>query len=243
MKRKIYLPPVDILLPHTVYAVGDRAFCLDFGPLLNDEVHGCILQIFRLLQQQPLPGVVDMVPAYTSFTIYVANDIMEEDLPRWHQQLLRWLKMPDLPAAQAQRLLRVPVCYDPRLAPDLEKMAAEKRLGIDELATLHAGKIYEVYLMGFLPGFAYMASVPEPLRMPRKDKPVPVAAGAVAIAGQQTGIYPLDSPGGWQVIGRTPVSLFDPDQEKPCFFQPGDRVQFYPIRIDEFDRYTGRTAG
>ena len=239
----VYLPPVDLHLPHTVYAVGDRAFCLDFGPVLTDEVHACILQLFRLLQQQPLPGVLDLVPAYTSFTIYVANDISKTALRDWYQRLLSHLKTLENPSEAMHHLLRVPVCYDPRLAPDLEKVAMEKNLSVEELATIHASESYEVYLMGFLPGFAYMASVPDRLRMPRKDKPVPVAAGAVAIAGQQTGIYPLDSPGGWQVIGRTPVALFNPDLDQPCYFQPGDRVQFYPISIDEFTRYTGRTAG
>ena len=171
MRRKLYLPAVDLQLPHTVYSVGDRAFCLDFGPVLTDDVHACILQLFRLLQQQPLPGMLDLVPAYTTFTIYVANDIDQQAVQDWYQQLLSHLKTLEAPAEAMHRQLRVPVCYDPRLAPDLERVAMEKNLSVEELATLHASKSYEVFLMGFLPGFAYMASVPDRLRMPRKDEP------------------------------------------------------------------------
>lgn len=132
-------------------------------------------------------------------------------------------------------LVKIPVCYHPSVAPDLAHMAAQTELTEAEIIQLHCQPIYKVYLIGFLPGFPYMASVNKAIQFPRKTTPrALVPAGSVGIAGEQTGIYPLNSPGGWQLIGKTPLILFDMRKEMPCLLQPGDTVQFYPIELAEF---------
>jgi inhibitor of KinA len=136
----------------------------------------------------------------------------------------------------ASRKIRVPVCYDDAFGPDLAAVATAHGLPVPEVIDLHTSRPYYVYLIGFLPGFAYMGSVDERIATPRRSSPrTMVAAGSVGIAGEQTGIYPFDSPGGWQLLGRTPLRLFDASRSEPALLQPGDEVQFYPIDIAEYN--------
>jgi inhibitor of KinA len=132
-------------------------------------------------------------------------------------------------------LIRIPVCYDEEFGQDLEFVAKTKDLSVPEIIRIHHEKIYYIYLIGFLPGFSYMAEVEEKLIMPRKMNPVMVAPGSVGISGKQTGIYPLQCPGGWQILGRTPLKLFDQFLADPVKLRAGQQVQFYPISHDEFD--------
>jgi inhibitor of KinA len=134
-------------------------------------------------------------------------------------------------------LINIPVCYDPEFGPDLENLAREKNITTEDVIRIHTSKPYRVFMLGFLPGFAYMGEVDERISMSRKNQPVPVAAGSVGIAGKQTGIYPLLSPGGWQIIGRTPVHLFNKEKEQTTLLKAGDRVQFIPVSKNEFTRY------
>lgn len=140
----------------------------------------------------------------------------------------------------AGRSFRIPVCYEQEFAPDLGWVAGQRGLGKEEVIRLHCTPTYRVYMIGFLPGFSYMGTVDERLQLPRKERPVPVAAGGVGIAGMQTGIYPLNSPGGWQIIGRTPLRLFNVDLDPPVYLQTGDHVQFFPISSDEFRELSAR---
>jgi inhibitor of KinA len=138
--------------------------------------------------------------------------------------------------------LDIPVCYGGTFGPDLPGVAAWAGCTAEEVVAAHTQRSYRVFMLGFLPGFPYLAPVDDRIAMPRRDAPRPlVAAGSVGIAGRQTGIYPFDSPGGWQIIGRTPLTLFDPSHEPPALVAPGQRVQFRPISPSEFD--AARTAG
>ncbi|HMP87871.1 MAG TPA: 5-oxoprolinase subunit PxpB, partial [Lacibacter sp.] len=145
------------------------------------------------------------------------------------------------PAPQLQeppRRLTLPVCYDPVFGTDLAQLEAELQLPAAEIVRLHSSRTYHVFLLGFTPGFPYMGILPPELHCRRKTTASQtVAAGSVAIAGTQTGIYPLSSPGGWNIIGRTPVSLVNPDQPSPFLLQPGDEVKFTPISREEFEAY------
>lgn len=142
---------------------------------------------------------------------------------------------PGLPvAAPHGRLFRIPVCYQAEYAPDLDWVTHRTGLSREEVIGIHCAITYRVYMIGFLPGFCYMGRVDPRLELPRKQRPVTVVAGGVGIAGMQTGIYPLNSPGGWQIIGRTPVQLFDPQADPPVRLQSGDQVQFYPVSAVEF---------
>lgn len=140
---------------------------------------------------------------------------------------------------QSGRSFRIPVCYEGPYAPDLADVARQQELSVQEVIGLHTAGVYRVYMIGFLPGFPYLGTLDERLEVPRKKRPVPVAAGGVGIAGRQTGIYPLNSPGGWSIIGRTPIRLFDPAADPPVRLQTGDLVEFYPIPTEEFVRVIG----
>lgn len=134
-----------------------------------------------------------------------------------------------------ERLFKIPVCYDPLLAPDLGFVAKEHGIDTEHVIHLHTSITYHVYMLGFLPGFAYMATVDQKIATQRKAVPrTKVPAGSVGIAGDQTGIYPLISPGGWQLIGQTPLMLFNHQLTPPTLLQPGDQVQFYPISLTEY---------
>jgi inhibitor of KinA len=135
---------------------------------------------------------------------------------------------------------RIPVCYEGPHSPDLEGIAAQLGLSVQEVVELHSAGVYRVYSIGFLPGFPYLGIIDQRLQAPRKPRPVPVKAGSVGIAGGQTGIYTLNSPGGWHIIGRTPLRLFDADADPPVRLGTGDRVEFYPVSSGEFEALTGR---
>jgi inhibitor of KinA len=130
------------------------------------------------------------------------------------------------------------VCYGEKYAWDINEIAKEKSIPVDEIIRLHTAKKYRVYMIGFLPGFAYMGEVDEKIAIPRKAQPrTSVEGGSVGIAGMQTGIYPIDSPGGWQIIGKTPLKLFDKERDDPVLLKPGDEIEFYSITENEFSIY------
>lgn len=194
-------------------------------PVINCRVHG----LAAALASAPLPGVTEIVPAYASLTVHY------DSLMLTHDQVAAWVQSHagavNRTPERAARRVEVPVIYD---GPDLLDVAAHCRLSVDEVIRLHAQIPYIVYMMGFLPGFAYLGTLPQALITPRLATPrTRVPAGSVGIAGAQTGIYPFESPGGWRLIGRTPLRPFDPQREPPFLFAPGDAVQFIPVRGDD----------
>ena len=161
-----------------------------------------------------------------SFTDQIEN-LIEEDI-----------EISSLPS----RNIKIPVCYSAKYALDLQEISKQKNLATDEIVRLHTTKKYRVYMIGFLPGFAYMGEVDEAIAFPRKAQPRKIVeAGSVGIAGSQTGIYPLDSPGGWQIIGKTPIQIFNKEKADPVLLQPGDEIEFYSITEDEFTNYKNRS--
>lgn len=217
---------------------------VDWGNRIDEKVNREVMARYRQFCHQQFPGFIEAVPAYSSLTVYY-DPVFIRQLRSGSDTASAYVRdritemmgvaLPDTDTAS--HLIRIPVCYDPSLAPDLEKMLREKGMETEELIRLHTGRIYRVYMMGFLPGFAYMGEVDEPLATNRKPGPVPIKAGSVGIAGRQTGIYPFASPGGWQIIGMTPVQLFNRQRKEPTLLQAGDRVQFYPIDKYEFAHY------
>jgi len=187
-------------------------------------------------------GQRDIIVAYSSLTILYDPFLVKQHY-HLHNSIFEWVK-DRLATAFARSviqphhntaIIRIPVCYDEIFAPDLRALATGKQTSIWEIIALHTARIYRVYTIGFLPGFSYMASLDEKLVTPRKSSPEPVAAGSVGIAGAQTGIYPLDSPGGWHIIGRTPVKQFDACTKELVKLKVGDNVQFYGISREEFE--------
>lgn len=214
-------------------AAGDTALTVEFGDTVERRVSALVLALFGRLSAAGLSGLLEAVPTLRSLTIhYDPNLTSAAELARSLAPLLEGLEAVPL----AGRQWVIPACYAPELAPDLEEVARRTQLTQQEVVRVHAAETYRVYMLGFLPGYPYMGDLPIALRLPRRQSPrVAVPAGSVAIATTLTAIYPLESPGGWHLIGRTPVRLFDPARDPAVLLAPGDEVRFRPVERAEFD--------
>ena len=213
---------------------GDTAIVIEFGTAIDRAVSEAVLRLAARIRAAGIAGILELVPTFRSLMVhYDPLRISGADLIDTIQAL------PDGAAALAQRrrLWHVPVCYEGELAPDLDSVAAATGLTPAEVVALHSGTQYHVYMIGFLPGFPYMGDLPEKLMLPRRTDPrVRLPAGSVAIAMAMTAIYPLQSPGGWHLLGTTPIRLFDLAWPEPALFAPGDAVRFSPIDRATFDK-------
>ena len=223
---------------YEIYTCGDHAYTLDLGQQIDVDINRFVIRLFKALQHNKPVFVLDIIPAYSSITIVYDPLLLGHEDPEEMIQLCFTdaIRLSALdPSNLHTSVIRIPVCYHPSVAPDLEALCSKLEIDADSFVSIHSSKPYRVFMNGFLPGFAYMGSVDHRIASPRHQSPRKVVpAGSVGIAGNQTGIYPLDSPGGWQLIGKTNVSLFDALSDRPCLLQPGDEVQFYPISLDEF---------
>jgi KipI family sensor histidine kinase inhibitor len=216
-----------MLLYPAFFDCAESALLVDFGPHLGKDVSLALEGIGKHLEMSSLKGFKEYIPALSSITIFY--DPLE--LPR--EELVA--KVEALCAAERlvsifPRTWEIPVAYGGDGGPDLKDIAERAGLEEDEIVKLHSGLLYHVYMLGFLPGFAYLGDLEERLQFPRRSTPRPrVRAGSVAIASDMTAIYPLESPGGWHLIGYTPVILWDMAREEKPLFRPGDRVRFKPI--------------
>src|ERR1035437_7352362 len=203
----------------TISPLGDAAIILNFENKIDKTLNREVLYIFHKLKILALPFVKDIVPAYSSLVIFYdllimknKNPVNKSSLEIFTEQIKKLMEEDMEISSLRSRKIKIPVCY--------------------------TAKKYRVYMIGFLPGFAYMGEVDEQIAIPRKAQPrTKVEAGSVGIAGMQTGIYPLNSPGGWQIIGKTPVKLFNKEKDDPVLLQPGDEIEFYSITKDEFTNY------
>lgn len=225
--------------------LGDNALLLQLGEAIDEATHQRVQAVWRALAAEPLPGVSEVVPAYTSVTLFydpwraVQAGAPETDIAGWlGTQVRERIKNPPKAAKAKPRTVVVPVCYGGEYGPDLPRVAAQAKLSPEAVVTLHSSARYRVHLIGFAPGFPYLGGLPKELATPRHAKPrMSVPAGSVAIGGEQTGIYPQPTPGGWNLIGRTPLRLFRPDQNPPVLLQAGDEVRFKPVAPAEFARH------
>ncbi len=213
--------------------LGDSSILIQLGdeidPILNQRVHA----LDSLLQN--IPGIIETVPAYC--TVLVHYDSLTTTYNEIKNQIEEKLALIDDSTHRPSRRLEIPVLYGNASGSDFETVATTLALSPSELIRLHGEREYTVYMMGFTPGFPYMGILNEKLTMPRMSTPrTRVPAGSVAIAGSQTGIYPVDSPGGWHILGWTPFKLFDSMSESPFLFAPGDMVKFVPIEKDDDGR-------
>jgi inhibitor of KinA len=221
-----------------VKVFSECALLLEFDQVPIAVIH----QLASELRQQAVTfGIVDIVPAYSSLLVTCQTEIQRLTLqdviaqPADCSDLVQNLN--EQSSDKPPHLIEIPVCYDPCLGPDLESLAATKSLTIEALITLHAQPEYLVCMLGFVPGFMYLSGLNERLLAPRREKPrTNVAAGSVAIGANQTGIYPFDMPGGWHIIGRTPIKLNDIDSMQFGVARPMDKIKFVPISLAEFNR-------
>ena len=216
---------------------GDSAIVVEFEERIDAAINARCIALADAVRVYDVPGIRDVVPAYRSVTVYF------DPLRTEHARLLEVLKQSTRELSQVVESSgqehRVPVCYGGDFGPDLGDVARFGQLPEDAAIARHLAPAYRVFMLGFTPGFAYLGPVDEQIAAPRRATPrTRVPAGSVGIAAGQTGIYPIETPGGWQLIGRTPLRIFDPSRPRPSVFQPGDTVRFFQIGLDEWDRYT-----
>ncbi|WP_343744851.1 5-oxoprolinase subunit PxpB [Chitinophaga sp.] len=225
---------------YVIHPLGDSAVILKWQQQISMAIHQEVMKTYYSLRSGTSSYILDLIPAYASLTIvYDAAQLRRHERIPGLQWMTTYIRKQTTTQATvsfpAPRELHIPVCYDPSLGPDITEMAASRHVAIEDIITWHSQTIYTVYLTGFLPGFPYMGEVCPALATPRRQQPrLHVPAGSVGIAGVQTGIYPLDSPGGWNIIGQTPLRMFDAAKADPCHCRPGDRVQFIPVTLEVF---------
>lgn len=235
----------------TFQPLGDQAVVVQFGTTMSLKAYQQVRQVASMLDRQPIPGMVEYIPAYTTITIFYNPQVVydwyqsqgakegEQEADSLYQiccNLIReQLNHAEQESERAVRTIEIPVCYGGELGPDLGDVAELNQLTEQEVIDIHAGGDYLIYMIGFAPGFPYIGGMSERIAAPRRKSPrLSIPSGSVGIAGKQTGIYPMETPGGWQIIGRTPLRLFRPEDDPPSLLQAGDRVRFYPISYDEF---------
>jgi inhibitor of KinA len=234
-----------------ITALGDSALIVRVRDQFEDAPEETLNEVFRafhLLRDAGIPGVIDLAPAYTSVAVFF-DPIIVAKVSGKSGELFDWLagRVREIMTAGARRGKRVrstrtvaraveiPVCYDPEFALDIDRVAEQAQISASEVVDLHSGSEYRVACNGFVSGFPFLAGLPKKLATPRRDTPrKEIPPGSVGIGGAQTGIYPSRSPGGWNLIGRTPLKLFDPAKNPPTLLCPGDRVRFRAMTREEF---------
>jgi inhibitor of KinA len=205
-----------------------------------------VLDFAHRVEQAAIPGVEELIPTFRSLMVHYEPLLFEPvDLMARLQALIAGLEAADRAGLleHSGRLWRIPACYDDAVAPDLAEAAARTGLTPSQVVECHSAEIYHVYMLGYLPGFPYMGSVPSRLVLPKHATPrLKVPVGGIAIAGEMTAIYPMESPGGWHLIGRTPVPVWDLRRDPPALIAPGDKVRFDPLSLDAFAAMAARAA-
>ncbi len=226
-----------MLIPR-IYNIHDQAITIEFAAAINEATNMQVIALQHAVESNPIKGFIEAVPAYSSLTVYFSEQVSAATIRSWLSDLSAQISNIIHASSTLGKQISIPVCYDPSLGTDLDWVAAHLNLSLEEIISLHTSVAYRVYMIGFIPGFPYMGTLPEQLEVPRKQTPaMKIPAGSVAIAGKQTGIYPAEVPGGWQVIGRTPLKMFDPSTTPCSFLNAGDIVQFKPITLEAFNQY------
>ena len=221
--------------------MGDRALLVELGDQIDPSINEKVRELFLRLDRRPPEGVVELVPSYRS--LMVVYDPLRTGFDRLRDEILGLQQAADPSLVPQPRTLSVPVVYGGEYGPDLEWVAGFHKISPEQVVTLHTGTTYRVYMIGFTPGYPYLGELPEALATPRRETPrTVVPRGSVAIAQRQTGIYPVQSPGGWHILGWTPIRLFDASQWPPTPLEMGDRVRFFPIHKEDIHRWTSSKA-
>lgn len=229
-----------------IYPLGDATLIVEVGDRIDEGTHERVQQALRALEAARLPGVLDLVPTFTSVAVYynpavlLAAGASAGAEFEWLESRVR--QVPALGGSRlrpspSRRTVEIPVCYGGEFGPDLAMVAERVKRKPEEVVKLHHQASYIVFQIGFAPGFPYLGGLPSVLNLPRRPEPrVQVVPGSVGIAGGQSCVYPLATPGGWHLIGRTPLRLFRPAQTPPTLLSVGDRVKFRPVTAEEFAR-------
>lgn len=214
---------------------GDSAIVMEFGNTIEKEINAKISAVVENLKEKKIDGILDILPTYRS--ILINYDPVKISYGEMVEILKGLGKSNKDNKSDKVRLIEIPTLYGKEYGPDIEFVAENANLSVDDVIKIHAGKDYLVYMMGFMPGFTYLGGLDERIATPRLKSPrLKIEPGSVGIAANQTGMYPLESPGGWQLIGRTPLKLYDDTKEPPVFIQAGDYIRYIPITKEEYDK-------
>jgi inhibitor of KinA len=217
-----------------ILQAADSALVIEFGSAIDRKTSERVLALAETLTSAGLQGATEIVATFRSLSVNYDSLLTTG---RELEQAITALAKRSGASSRIRKLWDIPVCYDPPYAPDIAEIAKTIGLTVAEVAALHAGTQYHVYMIGFVPGYPYMGDLPAKLRLPRRlDPRTRVPAGSLAIATSMTAVYPYESPGGWHLIGTSPVRFFDPDSAKAALLGPGDGVKFRPVTADEFSR-------
>lgn len=233
---------------YKIFPIGENALTIEFGNLISAELNDTVLSLSDYINKKRFPGFIETVPAYSSLTVFYDLIQVRRNYPNFsnaYSAVENYVEfaLKDLEESSQfeSRKIEIPVCYDEEFAPDLDFIAEKANLTTKEVIEIHTSKTYRVYMLGFLPAFAYMGEVDDKIAAPRRQTPrTKIAKSSVGIAGKQTGIYPLESPGGWQIIGQTPIEMFQPLENNISFLQTGDSVSFYQISKKEYQSLKSR---
>jgi inhibitor of KinA len=225
--------------------LGDSGIVVSMGDRIDRITHEKVMALSSYLEEHPFDGMIEMVPGFTTVSVYydpIYFFYMGAQFPyEWILNKLRKI-VSELSNGQLKeaRVIEIPVCYGGEFGPDLEDVAIHNGLTQDEVIRIHSETEYLTYMLGFAPGFPYLGGMNSRIATPRRHSPrLTIPAGSVGIGGEQTGIYPMESPGGWQLIGKTPLSLFRSGKNSPCLLRAGDTVRFRPITREEYDQWEG----
>ena len=212
---------------------SDCSFCVEFGNEISEQINEQVRAYTMAVEAAGIEGVTELVPTYRSVTVHYKPEVIGwSKLYTQLSKLTETLSAAEFPPAET---IRIPVLYGGEYGPDLKSLAELHGLSEQEVIELHTAPDYLIYMMGFLPGFCYLGGLDKRIATPRLKTPrVKIPAGSVGIAGEQTGMYPLESPGGWQLIGMTPLKLYDPQREKPILLEAGSRLKYYAIGEEEY---------
>ena len=211
---------------------GDRAVTVEWGSTIDEHINRQVHAFARKVEALSHPAITEVVPTYRSATVHYRPEVFSyEEL----NQLLAPLAQGSAEEAEELPVVEIPVCYGGEYGPDLEEVAQHCSLTPEEVIARHTAPTYRIYMLGFTPGFPYLGGMDPSIAAPRRKEPrIHIPAGSVGIAGEQTGVYPIVSPGGWQLIGRTPLRLFDPQREQPILLSAGAGIRFVPIDEETF---------
>lgn len=221
---------------------GDSALTVYFENEISPEVNACVTSLYDELSENNIKGVRELLPTFNALTVFY--DPFAVSAKALERKIRKRISLLTGTVKKDRRTVIIPVCYESRFALDIDNVCRHNGLERDEVIDIHSSKEYLIYMLGFLPGFPYLGGLDERIATPRLASPrTQIPAGSVGIGGNQTGVYPLASPGGWQIIGRTPLRLFDAQREEPVFYSAGDYICFKPISETEFDMiYSDKNA-
>jgi inhibitor of KinA len=213
--------------------LGDAGILVRFGNRIDVETHRHVLRLASRLEERPFPGMVECVPAFT--TVAVFYDPLQLSYEQARELVVRAAEDSQETKEQAARVVEIPVCYGGEFGPDIEAVAVHNGLTVEDVVEIHTSGEYRVYMIGFAPGFPYLGGMSKRIATPRLASPrLSIPAGSVGIAGNQTGVYPIETPGGWRLIGRTPIRLFRSREHPPSLLRAGDIVRFRAIGEEEY---------